>query len=238
MQYYLSLLVLLIAACQPVESNRGEVPDTTDTPDTVQTVVSALHSLPPVDTLPPIDYDTTAWTELIRLDSTFVLDIRYATDSNFVGEAMYDCGRCFLRPRVAKALAAAQGDLRPQGYRIKLYDCYRPRPIQYKLWEKVPDPRYVANPDRGSAHNRGAAVDLTLVDSLGQELDMGTPFDFFGERAYPGFRDLPEAVLRNRDLLSTTLQAHRFLPIRTEWWHFNYNMKRPELSDFVWNCAP
>ncbi len=199
---------------------------------------ATVAELPPpaTDTLPPIDYDTTQWTEVIRLDSTIRLDIRYATDNNFVGEKMYDCARCLLRPQVARAVVAAHRELREQGYGLKMYDCYRPRPYQWRLWNKVPDARYVADPRRGSAHNRGAAVDLTVVDSLGNELDMGTPYDFFGEKAYPAYTNLPDSVLANRRLLARVMQRHNFLPIRTEWWHFNYNGRRPEISDDTWGC--
>ncbi len=226
------LFALLVVGCQSAPPSKP--PPISHFTVAVEQPVS--DTLSPFPTLPPIDFDTTEWAEVIRLDSTILLDLRYATDSNFVGEAMYECGRCLLRPRVARALVAAHQQLRTQGFGLKLYDCYRPRPIQYKLWEKMPDPRYVANPDRGSAHNRGAAIDLTLVDSTGTELDMGTPYDFFGPRAYPGYTDLPEEVLANRRLLSETLQQQNFLPIRTEWWHFNFNMTRPPLSDYLWQC--
>ena len=185
---------------------------------------------------PPIDYDTSKWTELIRLDSTILLDLRYATDSNFVGEKMYDCGRCFLRPRVAHTLVKVHQQLRKRGLGLKMYDCYRPRPIQWKLWEKVPDRRYVSDPRKGSMHNRGAAVDLTIVDSTGQELPMGTPYDYFGIEAYPAYRDLAADVLANRALLHEHMKAVGFKPIRTEWWHFSLPGQGAKLSDMLWKC--
>ncbi|MCB0631397.1 MAG: M15 family metallopeptidase, partial [Lewinella sp.] len=158
----------------------------------------------------------------MRLDTAFVIDLRYATDNNFVDTIMYDCGRCFLRPRVAQAVLEAQKELQEQGYRLMMLDCYRPRPVQWRLWKKVPDPRFVSDPIKGSMHNRGAAVDLTLADADGHELDMGTPFDFFGPEAYPAYTAFPDSILERRKLLSETLTRHGFRAIRTEWWHFAF----------------
>ena len=193
---------------------------------------------PPVAEQPPAppDPDTTEWTELNRLDPTILLDLRYATTNNFVSEKMYDCPRCFLRPEVAKAVLAAHKSLKKKGFGLKMYDCYRPRPIQWKLWNKVHDPDYVADPRQGSMHNRGMAVDLTIVDANGKELDMGTDFDFFGERAYHDFTDLPEVVLKNRELLLETMVANGFRHTRTEWWHYSYVPKTFPLSDWLWDC--
>ncbi len=175
--------------------------------------------------------------DVTTLDSTLVLDVRYATENNFTGKTMYDCCKCYLRVPVAKLLIQAHEEFKKAGYRLKLFDCYRPRSIQYKLWEAVPDPHYVARPWKGSVHNRGGAIDLTLVDSLGNQLEMGTTYDFFGERAHQDFKDLPEEILRNRNLLKETLRKYQFSPIRTEWWHFDYNKnKLYPLSDLVWDC--
>ena len=175
--------------------------------------------------------------DVTTLDPTFVLDIRYATTDNFTGKQMYDCGRCYLREPVAVLLVQAHQELKEKGYRIKLFDCYRPRSIQYKLWEAVPDPHYVANPKRGSVHNRGGAIDLTLIDQDGNEIEMGTPYDFFGEEAHQDNKDLPEEVLRNRAILTKTMQKYQFAPIRTEWWHFDYSKNKIyPLADLVWDC--
>ena len=192
---------------------------------------------PPPPPAPPPDYDTTAWAELTRLDSTFVLDLRYATDSNFMKQVIYDCGRCFYRPKVAAALLAVQRDLRPRGLGLKMYDCYRPGPYQQRLWDVLPDARYVARPAKGSLHSRGAAADLTVVRLAdGRELDMGTPYDFFGEAAYTTTTELPATVLANRALLQEAMRRHGFATIRTEWWHFNFGGPRFPLDDWVWPC--
>jgi D-alanyl-D-alanine dipeptidase len=177
------------------------------------------------------------WTEITDLDPTIRLDLRYATDNNFVKEKMYDCGRCYFRTPVAKALVKAHKALQAQGHGgLKMYDCYRPRPIQWKLWNKVPDPRYVADPRKGSMHNRGMAADLTIVDSDGNELDMGTDFDFFGEAAYHACTTLPKQVLDNRKLLLNTMASVGMKHTTTEWWHYSYRKKNFAIDDWVWEC--
>jgi D-alanyl-D-alanine dipeptidase len=177
------------------------------------------------------------WMDVHSLDSSIVLDLRYATTNNFVQEKLYECGRCYLRTEVAEALVKVHQDLKQQGYGgLKMYDCYRPRSVQWKLWNKVPNPRYVADPRKGSMHNRGSAVDLTIIDRNGQELSMGTAYDFFGEEAHYDYTKHPEDVLKNRRLLREAMSKHGFNGIRTEWWHFSYGLKSYNLSDFQWKC--
>ncbi len=182
------------------------------------------------------DYDTLQWLDILDLDTSIQVDMKYATTDNFVKEKMYECGRCLLRPDAAKAVAKAHIYLQGKGYGLKMLDCYRPRPIQQKLWDKVPNPTYVTNPAKGSMHNRGLAVDLTLVDENGKELEMGTPFDFFGPKAHTFFADLPDDVLANRKLLRETLKKFGFKHITSEWWHYSYQGARSELSDYLWEC--
>jgi D-alanyl-D-alanine dipeptidase len=230
--FFLPLFV--VVGCQPApSSNDTEIPEEVTTIIKEDTIVPQSYVKP---TPVPPDYDTTKWTDIAYMDSTILLDIRYATENNFVETQMYDCGRCFLRPDVAKAIGAVQKVLQREGLGLKMFDCFRPRPIQWKLWEKVPDPRYVSDPRKGSMHNRGAAVDLTIVDTDGQELDMGTGFDFFGQRAYHTFTDLPEEILANRAKLKALMEAHGFKSIRTEWWHYSYTKSQHALSDMLWNC--
>lgn len=225
------LLSLLLSACNSAEVQETAVAKITASVDTIAPEVI-------IDTfqLTPIDYDTSQWTELIQLDTSIVLDIRYATNNNFVKEKMYECGRCFLRPAAAKAVIGLHQKLKEKGLKIKLYDCFRPRPIQWKLWKKIPDPRYVSDPRKGSMHNRGAAVDLTFTDMDGKELDMGTDFDFFGIEAYHEYQEYSEEILNNRKLLKESMESIGFKAIRTEWWHYSYQGKSYEISDMVWNC--
>jgi D-alanyl-D-alanine dipeptidase len=164
-------------------------------------------------------------TTLIELDECIpdiLLDIRYATPNNFTGKVVYPDARCFLNRNAAFALAKVQEDLKEQGYRLKIFDGYRPLAVQRIFWEILPDPRYVADPEIGSRHNSGYAVDATLVKLDGSEVVMPTEFDDFSERAHSDYMDLPEEAIRHRALLHDAMKRHGFTPFATEWWHFDY----------------
>ncbi|NNF35967.1 MAG: M15 family metallopeptidase [Saprospiraceae bacterium] len=166
-----------------------------------------------------------------------LLDLRYASENNFTNQKIYDCPRCFLRPAVAKKLVQLNRGINTRyGLSLKLFDCYRPGPYQQKLWDIKPDPSYVTPPAKGSMHNKGLAIDVTLVDEKGKELNMGTGYDFFGEAAHTDNFDLPEEVLRNRKVLKAMMEEIGFKGIRTEWWHFSLREVQGELSDWTWNC--
>lgn len=179
----------------------------------------------------------TTFVRLRDYDTTFVYDMRYATTNNFLKSKVYDCAECYTRAKTAKALIKANNAFKKLGYRIKFYDCYRPNSVQYKMWELVPNPQYVANPKKGSIHNKGGAVDITLVDENGVELTMGTDFDFFGKKAHHDYKDLPKEVLDNRKLLKETMESFGFWGIRTEWWHYNLSAgSNDKVADFRWPC--
>lgn len=179
----------------------------------------------------------TSFVNIKTLSSDFILDLKYATEDNFLHQKVYDCADCYLRKRTALALIKANQEFIKKGYRIKLYDCYRPLDIQKKMWKILPGTDYVANPKKGSKHNRGAAVDLTLVDSLGKELDMGTQFDFFGPEAHHTYLNHTKEVLANRKMLKEVLQKHNFKSIYNEWWHYEYRPERySNVSNFKWKC--
>ncbi len=179
----------------------------------------------------------TSFVNIQVLSSDFVLDLKYATTDNFLHQKVYDCPECFLRISTTKALVKANQELIKKGFRIKLYDCYRPLDVQKKMWKILPGTNYVANPKKGSKHNRGAAVDLTLVDSFGNELDMGTKFDFFGREAHHTYLNLPKEVLQNRKLLKETLAKYDFKSIYNEWWHYEFRPERHStVSNFKWKC--
>ena len=183
-----------------------------------------------------IDYDLSQWQEITE-DNGVVLDIRYATDNNFTKKQIYPCGRCFLRPELASRIIKLQQDIsRRYGMKLKLFDCYRPRPAQQKLWDIVPNAKYVTPPSKGSMHNRGLAVDVTLVGKNGQDLDMGTPYDFFGIEAHPTYTNLPDEVLKNRKILTKMLDIHGLKGINTEWWHFSLKTVQSPLDDWEWPC--
>ena len=177
------------------------------------------------------------FVRLKDLSPDFVYELKYATPDNFLKQAVYDCGECYLRKSTAEALVKANEAFKQLGYRIKLFDCYRPLSVQKKMWKILPGTHYVANPAKGSKHNRGAAVDLTLVDAQGKELNMGTPFDFFGKEAHHTYTEHTKEVLENRKLLKETLNKYNFKSIYSEWWHYEY---RPEMQskveNFEWQC--
>lgn len=153
-----------------------------------------------------------------------ILDIRYATANNFTGRVLYDEARCFLQETTAEKLRRVVNFF-AVNFRmgVKVFDGYRPLSVQRKLWQIVPDERYVADPEKGSKHNRGTAVDVTLVSlSDGKEVDMGTAYDDFTDRAHFNHLDgLSEEVLNNRVALRQVMMGCGFLPILTEWWHFD-----------------
>lgn len=176
------------------------------------------------------------FVNIAEVSPTVVVDLAYAKDANFFGRRFYRNARCWLRRGTAMKLHAVQLELQKAGYRLKILDGYRPPSVQRELWKLKPDPRYVARPERGSRHNRGAAVDVTLVKADGAEVAMPTRFDDFSEKAASDYAKLPPAVLANRKLLQDAMTRHGFAILKSEWWHFddsdweNYpieEMKRP-----------
>ncbi len=166
------------------------------------------------------------------LDSTIIVDLKYASADNFMGDTLYSANVCLLRKEVARQLVEVQKELRQMGLGLKIWDGYRPLSVQKKMWKKVPDPRYVADPAKGSNHNRGAAVDVTLVDKNGKELEMPTGFDDFTEKAGSNYPNVSETAKKNRELLKKIMMRHGFKPIKSEWWHFNHkNIKKYPVLD-------
>ncbi|MRT15928.1 M15 family metallopeptidase [Vitellibacter sp. q18] len=161
--------------------------------------------------------------DLESLSTEFSYEIRYATPNNFIGETLYDCPKCLLRPDVAEALLNANQYFCEKGYRIKIYDCYRPLDVQKKMWAKVPRPTYVGNPyGNGSVHNKGAAVDITLETLEGCYVEMGSDYDYFGREAHIDNYNFSAEILANRKLLFEGMRKFGFNTIRTEWWHFSF----------------
>jgi D-alanyl-D-alanine dipeptidase len=153
-----------------------------------------------------------------------VLDIRYATSNNFMHRKMYKQARAFARLPVVMALKDVEEDLKTRGLGIKIYDAYRPYAVTVKFYEETPDTNFVADPRRGSKHNRGCAIDMSLIDlKTGKELDMPTGFDSFSKKAGANYPDLPKQEIANRELLKSVMAAHGFRVIATEWWHYDFN---------------
>lgn len=172
-------------------------------------------------------------------------ELRYATTNNFMHRLMYpqQVNYSFLRLPAARALDSVQQVLVKQGLGLKVFDAYRPYAVTVNFWELVKDERYVANPAKGSGHNRGLAVDLAIISlSSGETLNMGTDFDNFSDTAHHSFTHLPEEVLRNRNLLKTTMERYGFKALETEWWHYSFpntrqydvlNFSFPELKKLI-----
>ena len=161
--------------------------------------------------------------EIQQFVPDIVLDLRYATANNFAKRQFYGVGAAFVRFPAAIALFSVQAELREQGLGLKVYDAYRPYSVTRQMWELYKDPSYVADPSKGSRHNRGAAVDVTLVSlATGEELTMPTSFDEFSPRASHSFEDIPLEAKRNRDLLRRVMTDHGFEALESEWWHYDF----------------
>lgn len=164
--------------------------------------------------------------DLRSLDPSIVVELRLASDRNILGRKVYDDCRCLLQRPVAEAVARANQVLAFKRLRFKMLDCYRPRSVQRLLWGKLPDQRFIANPRTGSRHNRAAAIDVSLVDFEGRELDMGGSSDAFDATTFRRAEGLPEAAEGNRTLLEQVLEKEGFLPLDSEWWHFDHETWR------------
>ena len=162
--------------------------------------------------------------DLTEVIPSVQLDIKYASTDNFTGTQLYPEPRAYLRRPAAAALLAVQQALAKKRLGICVFDAYRPYSVTLQLWKYLRDERYVAAPWTGSRHNRGCAVDMTLIDlARGTALLMPTGYDDFSLRAHHNYSDLPDNILRNRILLVKVMHEHGFSPLPTEWWHFDFN---------------
>ena len=161
--------------------------------------------------------------ELQKIIPNIKYELHYATKDNFTKVRLYpkNLTKTFLRKKPAEALAEAAKELSTMGIGFMIWDAYRPYSVTQKFWELIHDERYVANPAKGSGHNRGIAIDLTLIDlKTGEELNMPTKFDDFSEKAHHGFQHLSPIQIKNREILKSTMEKHGFLKFQTEWWHY------------------
>lgn len=150
------------------------------------------------------------------------LDIRYATENNFTKRAIYTAPKAWIRKEAADSLLKVQKALNAQGLGIKVFDAYRPYAATLYFYEVYEDTTFVASPRSGSIHNRGGAIDLTIIDlETGKEIAMPTPFDEFSERASHSYTDLPKEVIANREKLRNIMTNNGFTSYEHEWWHYN-----------------
>lgn len=155
------------------------------------------------------------------IENGLIIDLAYGRPDNFTKQVIYQNPHCFIHKVAFTKLMQAVHLASAAGYQIKLFDAFRPAEAQEKLWSICPDPRYVADPLKGSLHSRGIAVDLTLALPNGEELDMGTPFDDFSDESHQGCTSISKEAQRNRLLLNGIMLLAGFNTIKYEWWHFN-----------------
>jgi D-alanyl-D-alanine dipeptidase len=193
------------------------------------TVILAALALAIAGQVPPVDRLATRKPDLVplkALDPTIRVDLKYAGKDNFMGRAMYPAGaEALLNREAALALSRANAALKPKGYVLLVWDAYRPWSVTRDFWEATPPDKrkFVADPAKGSVHNRGCAADVTLFDlRSGAVVEMPSGFDEMTERAYPDYSGGSPTARRNRDLLRATMEAQGFSVYPTEWWHFDY----------------
>ncbi|WPU99303.1 M15 family metallopeptidase [Mucilaginibacter sp. cycad4] len=161
--------------------------------------------------------------EIKKYIPEIILDLRYATGNNFMHRRMYTTGKAFARLPVVKALQQVEAELKGQGLGLKIYDAYRPYSVTVNFYEMAPDTNFVADPRKGSKHNRGCAIDLSLINlKSGTELDMPTGFDSFSRKAGANYMNLPPQQIANRELLKTVMAKYGFKVLSTEWWHYDF----------------
>lgn len=164
--------------------------------------------------------------ELVKLDPMIKLDMRYATTNNFTGRVLYSEARAFLTAAAAQAVVRASAAAKADGFGLSIFDAYRPWRVTKQLWDATPagpKKNYVANPKRGSKHNRGCAVDLTLYDlKSGALIEMPTEFDDFSEKAHRDYAGASPAAIANRAQLQRYLESQGFIGLSNEWWHFDF----------------
>lgn len=182
----------------------------------------ALNAIPPKETGNFLKPDL---VEVIKLDPAIKLDIRYASLNNFMGTSFYTQSKAFMQRPAAEALARVNKKLKKYGYAIMIYDAYRPWYVTKMFWDATPPDKkeYVADPQKGSRHNRGCAVDITLYDlKAGKPVDMTSGFDEFSRRAYPDYSGGTSLERWDGNFLRTAMQSEGFTVYTNEWWHFDY----------------
>ena len=176
-------------------------------------------------TPPAVAEQPNGLVELVTIDPTLVLDIRYATKNNFLGFPVYPEARAFLQKDAALALAKVNAELKAQGLGLLILDAYRPHSVTQLMWDRTPVSQrdYVADPAKGSRHNRGAAVDLTIRSlSTGKPVAMPSRYDDFSEKAHHSYQGSSAEARSNRAKLRALMEKHGFVPLANEWWHYDF----------------
>lgn len=230
----IQIVAVLLAACLAGCSFTGIPQDTTGPtqppapPEESTGTVATSPSTEPTqsETLPPqliiqLEPGEGDFVKVQTYIPDVVVELRYATENNFTNQQIYEFSDAWLRYGTVKKLMLVQEELRQYGYRLKIWDGFRPPAAQFKLWEVCPDPTYVSNPNNGfSSHSRGNTVDVTLVHEDGTELSMPTGFDDFSGLADRDYSDCGAEAAANALLLERIMEKHGFKPYYGEWWHF------------------
>ena len=194
-----------------------------------------IPTVPP-ETMPEIQQPEPEDEDFVQVSAYIpeaVTDLRYATEDNFTGQKIYEFEDCWLRYGTVRKLMEVQAELAEAGFRLKIWDGFRPPAAQRKLWDVCPDPKYVSNPNRGfSSHSRGNTVDVTLVYADGTEVEMPTGFDDFSSLADRDYRDCTPEAAENARFLEGRMEKHGFKPYSGEWWHFTDTESYPVEESF------
>lgn len=230
------LLAVLAATLSLTRREREKPAPDADEPSAALSTITPSPYVPPVDLSPYEEkirelteqnqtlrsdlYAASHFVNLADVSDSIIIELKYATDDNFTGAVLYPVSVCLLRAETAQKLIDAENRFEALGYRIKVWDAYRPLSAQKILYETVEDKTFIADPANGSRHNRGGAVDITLTDLDGNELPMPSGFDEFSkcQRDNP---DMSETAEENVDLLTSVMTECGFTPINCEWWHFD-----------------
>ena len=236
-----SILLIMLTSCSKNLNNSNTAPGKAVSPSE-NTANTSSDEKP--DNI-PVDNDTTdkiQETKAIRevqglvrideLDSNFVIDLKYATSDNFIGRQAYKVNVCALRRTTAEKLVKANNEFMKDGYRIKIWDGYRPLYVQQIFWDIVKNPLYVADPKFGSSHSTGCTVDVTLVDTNGKEVIMPTAFDDFSTKASRKYTGASKEAKKNLEYLTAVMKRNGFTTINSEWWEYRDTemSKYPELD--------
>ena len=227
-----SVMVLLLAGCakQGVENaqNVGLLDETTEFSESTNTEIDLQED--ETDTLQaePADTDMVLILDYIP---DLVIDLKYATTDNFTGQVIYDNDDAYLRYGTIKKLMQVQSELKINGYKLVLWDGYRPVEAQFKLWDICPDPNYVSNPNNGfSKHSRGSTVDITIVTLEGETVEMPTDFDDFTQKADRDYSDVSREAAQNSQMLEDIMTKAGFKGYQGEWWHYNDTTEYPVIE--------
>ena len=225
MKKWLLVLSLLVLTGCGAKAEPSEATIQTTVPTTAVLETTLPETVPPTTIPEPADAD---FVRVLDYLPNAAQSLPYATEDNFTGQIIYDFTDVYLRYGTVKKLQKVSDDLSLLGLTVKIWDGFRPVSAQFRLWEAVPNPTYVANPNVGfSSHSRGNTVDLTLIDLQGNELEMPTGFDDFSAKADRDYSDCSEAERANAEILEALMEKHGFRGYAGEWWHFSDTQDYP-----------